>query len=208
MSSTSSTTKKEFGPIRDDYTFFLDHATEVAADIEAYAPHVASLTAGDRPIWMLDFGCGNGMFTERFLKHTGLTDDRLQVSLVEPCDDYLRQARERLGPLAAQPIIAEPAMPPQWNACFDLVLSNHVLYYVPNLDESMAAIAHVLAPSGLLLAAIAGQKNALIQFWTQCFGRLGRPIPFNMAEDVERASRARAAQLSTRSRAVRASLSR
>jgi SAM-dependent methyltransferase len=183
----NSTTKKDFGPIRDDYAFFLDHSTEMTADLEAYVPHVESLATGDGPVRMLDFGCGDGAFTERFLKRTGLASDRLELSLVEPCGDYLRQAVERLSSLTAQAVAAEPAIPAPWNARFDLVLSNHVLYYVPDLGESLAAIARVLAPAGLLLAAIAGQGNAIIQFWHECFARLGKPIPYNIAEDVERA---------------------
>ena len=36
----NETSRKHFGPIRDDYAFFLQHSAEVEADLRAYAPHV------------------------------------------------------------------------------------------------------------------------------------------------------------------------
>jgi hypothetical protein len=46
MSEISS---KHFGPIRDDYAFFLQHSTEAEADLRAYAPHLQGLFMGDEP---------------------------------------------------------------------------------------------------------------------------------------------------------------
>jgi hypothetical protein len=60
MSATSS---KHFGPIRNDYAFFLQHSTEAEADLCAYEPHLHGVSMKDEPIRMLDFGCGDGGFT-------------------------------------------------------------------------------------------------------------------------------------------------
>jgi len=76
------------------------------------------------------------------------------------------------------------ALPPDCEACFDVVLANQVFYYVPNLDDLLSGLSHALASSGLFLAAIAGQSNTLIQFWNHCFALLGKPVPFHTAEAV------------------------
>lgn len=181
----SSNTTKDFGPIRADYTFFEDYSTESVEDVRAYAPHVLALKETNQSIHMLDFGCGEGRFSVQFLEKIGLPSDRLWLSLVEPDDVYRQQARERLLPWSTHPVNAWQELPSGLEACFNLVLSNHVLYYVPNLDEVVAALIRALAPNGIFLAAIAGQSNLLIQFWNRCFGLLGQPVPYHTAEDFE-----------------------
>jgi SAM-dependent methyltransferase len=185
----SSNTSKDFGSLRADYSFFEDHATEAVEDARCYAVHVRSLNTSGRPIQMLDFGCGEGRFTEYLLKTCEIPAERLCLTLVEPVDDYRRQAAERLTPVTARPINAGATLPDSPEARFDLVLANHVFYYVTNLDGVVAAIHQSLAPAGLLLAAMAGRNNLLIQFWNHCFGLIGEPVPFHTAEDFAAALR-------------------
>src|SRR4029079_2917081 len=85
----------------------------------------------------------------------------------------------------AHPIEAWPALPVGRADCFELAVSNHVLYYVPDLDSVLGQILSALAPGGRFVTAIAGRDNALIQVWVKAFALLGRPIPYNIAEDVE-----------------------
>lgn len=176
---------KDFSPIRDDYLFFQEHTTEAARDLLAYMPQLHVLAKGGGPIRMLDFGSGSGRFSCQFLALARLPPERLWLSLVEPEVEYRQQALEQLQPLTAHPIQAWPALPPFIEAHFDLVLANHVLYYVPNLDEVLASILRALTASGLFLTAIAGQRNILIQFLIYCFALIGKPFPFHIAEDLE-----------------------
>jgi trans-aconitate 2-methyltransferase len=184
--STESTTKR-FDPIRADHAFFDEHATEAAAHLRAYLPQVRRLTQTEGPVRVLDFGCGAGGFTAQFLTHTGLTGKRLALALVEPDEEYRRQAVARLQGLAGEPVAAWPQMPPDLEARFDLVLSNHALYYVVDLDDTLRWLRGALAPGGLFLAGIAGQDNVLIQMWNRCFALIGIPVPHRTAEDVEAA---------------------
>ena len=64
-------------------------------------------------------------------------------------------------------------------------MANHVLYYVPDLDGTLATLRRALAPSGLFLAAMAGQRSTFAQWCQQCFSWLGQPYPFHTAEDME-----------------------
>jgi len=70
MSQTSS---KPFGPIRDAYAFFQQHATETEKDIRAYLPHIHGVSMGDSPLRTLDFGCGDGGFTAALLGRVPLS---------------------------------------------------------------------------------------------------------------------------------------
>lgn len=180
----SDTSTKDFGPIRDDYRFFEEHATEADEDIRAYAPLVRAQLAGDRPVRMLDYGCGGGRFSTRFLTMANLSPAQLRLSLVEPVEAYRAQAAAELQKFTTAPIAAWPALLREAEA-FDLILANHVFYYVKQLDEQLAALVRALAPRGLFLASMAGQENTLIQFWNRSFALIGQPVPFHTAEDLQ-----------------------
>jgi SAM-dependent methyltransferase len=184
MSQTSS---KPFWPIRDAYTFFQQHATETEEDIRAYLPHIHGVSMGDSPLRTLDFGCGDGGFTAALLGRARVPPERLRLALVEPDDVYRHQAVQRLQPFVTQPVCAWPALSPHLQAGFDLVLANHVLYYVPDLDSTLAALLRTLATPGIFLAAMAGRANAMAQCCLHCFDLIGKPYPFRTSEDCEAA---------------------
>jgi SAM-dependent methyltransferase len=182
MSQTSS---KSFGPIRDAYTFFQQHATEAEEDIRAYLPHIHSLVQGDSLLRILDFGCGDGVFSAALLAGAHIPPARLRLTLVEPDEVYRHQAVERLQPFTTQPIQAWPALPTHLQAGVDLVVANHVLYYVPNLHGTLSDLLRTLATPGLFLAAMGGWDNTLAQFCLHCFDVMGKPFPFHTSEDCE-----------------------
>lgn len=177
------TSRKPFGPIRDDYAFFQQHSTEAEADIRAYVPHIHRLSMGDTPIRMLDFGCGDGGFTAAFLVRSRFPQERLWLSLVEPDATYLQQAVDRLQVCTSHPVCAWSVLPPHLHACFDLILVNHVLYYVPDLEGTLSTLLRALATPGLFLTAMAGRDNALAQFCLRCFDVIGKPFPYQTATD-------------------------
>jgi SAM-dependent methyltransferase len=177
--------RKPFGPIRDDYVFFQQHSTEAEADLRAYAPYLHGLSLGDNPIRMLDFGCGDGGFTAELLGRGRFPKERLWLSLVEPDASYLLQAIDRLQAFTRHPVRAWPALPPHLHDCFELILANHVLYYVPDLAGTLSALLRALATPGLFLTAMSGRSNALYQCCLRCFDVLGKPFPFWISEDCE-----------------------
>src|SRR5512145_2596372 len=121
MRRMSQISSKPFGPIRDAYAFFQQHATETEADIRAYLPHIHGMALGDSPLRLLDFGCGDGGFTAALLGSICLPPARLRLALVEPDDVYRHQAIAQLQPYSTQPVQAWPALPPHLHACFDLL---------------------------------------------------------------------------------------
>ena len=178
-------TTKDFGPIRDDYAFFENHSTEADADIQAYMPHVQALMAKKPSIHMLDFGCGDGNFSAKFHASAQIPAERLRLSLVEPETVYRQTAIARLQPLTIHPIQAWPERPSAFETTFDLILANHVLYYVPDLDSTVLALTRALAPGGLFLLAMGGQRNVLMNFAEHGFGLIGIDVPYHTAEELQ-----------------------
>jgi trans-aconitate 2-methyltransferase len=176
---------KDFGPIADDYAFFETHATEAEHDARAYVARLAGIEPAGGTIRLLDFGCGSGTFTARFLQQAGWPRARLRLTLVEPVESARRQAVARLAGYTEHPVVDAATLPSDSTASFEIVLANHVLYYVPDLRSQLAGLLEALSPAGVFVTAIASQRNALIEFWMAGFGLLGREIPYNTSEDVE-----------------------
>jgi trans-aconitate 2-methyltransferase len=210
---TTSSAAKDFGPIRDDYAFFETHATEAAEDLAAYLPgfrdalarRLAAIdargteSATSERCRVLDFGCGPGGFSTKFLDGLGCLPDRLTLTLVDPQPSYLDGATESIARYSTLPLRRSAVLPPDAAGTFDLILANHVLYYVPDLDETLPALVRSLAPGGLFQTAIAGRENPLIQFWIAAFAMLGRPVPYHMAENVADAFNRHGIRAATRS---------
>lgn len=178
---------KDFGAIADDYSFFERHATEARKDVRAYAEEVRGMLPASGVVRMLDFGCGTGGFTTRFLDELGWPPERVALTLIEPVDSVRKQAVERLANCSGTPIVESATLPAASAGSFDLILANHVLYYVPDLHGELAKLIGSLSNTGVLATAIAGRSNALIEFWVAAFRELRKEVPYNLAEDVERA---------------------
>jgi trans-aconitate methyltransferase len=185
----SKNPEKNFEPIADDYAFFEASATEAEEDVLAYAMQLTGFATESGVVRMLDFGCGTGAFTARFLERTGWPRERLQLTLIEPVASARSQAASHLASFTSCPVADWPSLPSGLTACFDVILANHVFYYVPELKSQLSRLIDALSPSGLFLTAVAGRTNALFEFWTQAFGSNGREIPYHTSEDVEHALR-------------------
>lgn len=178
---------EDFDPIAADYAFFETHATEAEQDVKAVHRHAKVWRTGTQALHFLDFGCGTGTFTERFLEALQLDPGRLHLHLVEPGPDNLKKAVECLAAFSSHPVQAGPTLPVDLPQNFNLVLANHVLYYVPDLTATLSTFAGCLAPGGRLIINMAGRDNALIRFWEAGFSAIGTSIPYRIAEDVETA---------------------
>lgn len=179
----------DYGEVRGDFEYFLAHSTETAAQTAALRPHLERQVAGAGLVRMLDFGCGAGLFTERLLRESGIGRACIELWLVEPVAAQLHEARARLAPWAARVDSLGPDPGSAGDGSFDLILANHSLYYVPDLDATAAKLLRLLAPRGRLIAALLDRRNALARLWRDGFAQAGMPFPFPLAEDAEAAFR-------------------
>jgi len=187
---TTKEPAKDFDEIADDYAFFERHATEAEAGARAHLNEIAGVTPADGMVKFLDFGCGSGTFTARLLDQTDWPPSRLSLMLVDPAQSARRQAVSRLAPYTTFPIVESPTLPTAADAGFDVVLANHVLNYVPDLQRTVSQLRAVLAPAGVLLIAIGKQIDVFNEFLNYAFGLLGRASPYNCSDDVDAALRA------------------
>lgn len=144
---------KDFAAIADDYAFFEAHSTEAEADVRAHLKHVAEIEPREGAIRMLDFGCGSGEFTAQFLAAVGWSAERLWLTLVDPAEVVRREAAVRLARFTDAPITESSVIPAGLAGSCDVVLANHVFYYVPNLVEHLRQLIEARAPGGVLLIA-------------------------------------------------------
>ena len=107
----STPTTKSFADIREDYAFFETHATEAAADVRAYIPHLKPLLDGAGPLRLLDFGCGSGRFSSRLHSTLFFPPERLRLTLVEPDNGFRKKAVVSMMDFTAHPIMAGPKLP-------------------------------------------------------------------------------------------------
>jgi trans-aconitate 2-methyltransferase len=170
---------KDFGPIESDYAFFMAHATEAEQDVAEYARELATFADGRATIRLLDFGCGTGEFSERLLTALNWPADLLHISLVEPVVPQCEEAARRLANFSRHAIARFERLPDAPGRRFDLVLSNHALYYVDDLDQKLRLLSDLLKPGGKMLLAIAGWDNTLMQIWKRglaVLSRIGAPF--------------------------------
>lgn len=176
---------KDFGAIETDYAFFMSHATEAKSDVEQYARKLDGFAEGRSDIHLFDFGCGTGEFSGQLLETLNWPKESLYLTLFEPVDHQQEIAAKRLSHFSDHAIASLGEASFDQRPTFDLIVSNHVLYYAEDLNQTIAQLLERLHSKGKMLFALAGHENALIQLWKAGFDLLNRPIPYYVAEDVE-----------------------
>lgn len=169
---------RSFEAIHDEYAFFLTHSTEpsrcreeMLRELRAWSP--------PQDIRLLDFGCSRGEFLSGLLREWAVPRARLAVTAVDIDASALPAAAAAIEPFAAT--VSTGTSPV--GGAFDVILSNHVLYYVQDLEKTVKGLRERLAPGGRMLLLLGGRGNCLCGFWDVAYGDNG--APWNRAEDVE-----------------------
>lgn len=98
---------------------------------------------GDERI--LDVGCGYGAYYDRLKQRL----PKLDYYGVDLSAGMLRQhGAQGMGRLA----VADALHLPFGRHCFDVVMANHMLYHIPDLEGGITEIKRVLRPGGVLMA--------------------------------------------------------
>jgi SAM-dependent methyltransferase len=117
-----------------------------------------SLASGER---VLEAGCGSGAL---WLKNL----DRLPAGalLTDLSPGMVAGARDVLAPDTSgwRFAVADAQSLPFHTAAFDVVVANHMLYHVPDVERAVAELRRVLRPGGRLVAATNGRAHLLELF--------------------------------------------
>ncbi len=107
---------------------------------------------------VLELGCGDGRLWSENL-HRVPKDVRLV--LTDFSAGMVEAARSRLSarlPNARYQVVDAQAIPFD-DATFDVVIANHMLYHVANLEQALAEIRRVLKPEGRCYASTNGSRH-------------------------------------------------
>ncbi len=113
---------------------------------------------GERPIRVLDIGCGTGLFAARLREAL----PQARVCGVDLVEGMLNKGRERWRKLAdrAAPVQGDSERLPFASGAFDVVTCANSFHHYPHQDRAVAEMCRVLKPGGRLLL-IDGYRDAL-----------------------------------------------
>jgi len=125
--------------------------------------------------WVLDIGCGSGAYVEPVCQRLARGGHLLAGDLSW---GMLRDVTSKPLPTSVALLNANAMRLPLPDGCCDVVLANHMLYHVPQIEGAAAEIHRVLRPGGYLLAAT-NARDSMETFMTEvakaCHG-LGHSI--------------------------------
>ncbi|MCM0604467.1 MAG: methyltransferase domain-containing protein [Xanthomonadaceae bacterium] len=168
--------QKNFDSIVSPYEFFQSHSTEK----EVLSLVIAGVLANQKFRSFLDFGGGSGEFTEEVFSKGSVRAD--SATLVEPAVSYHSVWKEKLAKFSEKQTALDSPVNGQE---FDLIISNHALYYVTNLYKSLAFITDSLAGGGVAYLSMASESNELIMMWRLGFLSNGQKVPYFLTGDLE-----------------------
>lgn len=108
---------------------------------------------------ILEVGCGNGELWQQmdpeqlFGKEIHLTD--ISAGMAEDASRYLGQWKN--SPFIFETVDCQDL--PYESGTFGCVVANHVLFYVKNLNQSLAEISRVLEPDGIFYCSAYGRNH-------------------------------------------------
>lgn len=112
----------------------------------------------DRPIRVLDIGCGTGLFAARVREAM----PRARVTGVDLVDGMLQKGRERWRKLSetAAPVQGDSERLPFDSGAFDVVTCANSFHHYPHQDRAVAEMRRVLKPGGRLIL-VDGYRDAV-----------------------------------------------
>ena len=104
---------------------------------------------------VLEIGCGNGELWNSFSFDSISECD---VFLTDQSEGMIKSVRTRFGHLVNTIVCSCEALPFK-NNYFDMVIANHVLFYLEDIDQGLSEIYRVLKPKGTVLCSTYGRSH-------------------------------------------------
>lgn len=112
----------------------------------------------DKKYKVLEIGCGNGVL---WSKNIDLLDKDISITLTDVCEDMINNAKKNLSNYSDifDFQIVDPYNIPFENESFDLVIANHILFYMKDVDKVLNEIKRVLKVGGYFYSSTIDSKN-------------------------------------------------
>ncbi|WOO41660.1 class I SAM-dependent methyltransferase [Rubellicoccus peritrichatus] len=179
MSNVSRQTSYE--NIHDDYRFFLEHCNEHEVGRGAMLEEIFQALGPVSALRWLDFGCGGGEFLAEALEQWTAKPASLRLSLVDVDSGYVEQAMGRVNALVDQVEGSDELE--SLSGPFDLITSNHALYFAADIEATLKGLNERLAEGGLCFLQIGGLENQFCRMWTEAYSKVNQPVPYYIADD-------------------------
>jgi ubiquinone/menaquinone biosynthesis C-methylase UbiE len=151
---------------------------------QGWLPFIVSKIRVDDSDTVLDIGCGTADFWKYAIEN-GVKVKHLVLS--DLSDGMLAKARERLLEHTSFPVEFrrfDAASIPYPDNSFDVVVANHVLYHVENVETTIREIVRVLKCGGRFFGTTVGKMH-MIEL-SNCAHKLVPEIPFPSMSIAER----------------------
>ena len=112
---------------------------------------------------VLEIGCGNGELWNSF-SYDSISE--CDVFLTDQSEGMIKAVRTRFGHQVNTIVCSCEALPFK-NDYFDIVIANHVLFYLEDIDQGLSEIYRVLKPKGTVFCSTYG-KNHLAEITQLC----------------------------------------
>lgn len=178
-------TRKDFSNILDAYNFFKEHSTEYEANRCEVVLMLEQSNLLKKGISILDFGSGDGEFLSDLYTKIDFNKFDPRLYIYEPVEYNQESAKLKLSSVGYDSLTVLENVDDFPEATLDLILVNHVLYYVENLGHTISTLISKLDKNGQLWILMASDDNSLIKLWGAFFEKLGMKIPYFLTADLK-----------------------
>lgn len=175
--------KNTFESILNDYDFFVQHSNESEMNRLALRERIRARGQSEAKN-ILDFGCGSGQFLSDLVQSIFAPEAELDICLVEPSASYRSSAEKAFSNRPNVKISVWEEFDATRRKRYDLILSNHVLYYIKDLKDLFARFFRAAHPTTQILITMGSDNNALNEILKSACHLIDSPAPNKSAEDL------------------------
>ena len=105
---------------------------------------------------VLELGCGNGLL---WMNNEESINETLSITLSDFSEGMLQSARQNINNKNIKYQVIDIQDIPYENESFDIIISRHMLYHVPDIDKALSEVKRVLKPGGKFYVSTNGGRN-------------------------------------------------
>jgi len=105
---------------------------------------------------ILELGCGNGAL---WYENISKIPNNVEIVLSDVSEGMLEEAKDKLANNKFNFKVINAESIPYNDKYFDIIIANHMLYHVKDIDKALSDIKRTLKDDGVLLASTIGKDN-------------------------------------------------